>query len=90
MLSQQESEEMEEACQCASDSEVEPESPTRSDAGVSTESWWLSLLQSHFTASSLPWPDMKARGRLQVVSACTGCSAEASALQAGWTCDSRF
>eukprot|EP00438_Fugacium_kawagutii_P012509 Skav212717 [mRNA] locus=scaffold113:587152:587538:+ [translate_table: standard] len=78
ILSQQESEEMESACEARSESGSE--SSSEGSCKGRLPCWWARVLYNAATALGLPWPDS---GRpLQIVSGCTGVSAEASVLKA--------
>ena len=75
---------IEEACQCRenSDSESETLDEVHSPAPDSPRVWWVDRLRQVFADAGIKWP-RPLRTPLPVVSACTGCSAEAAVLKAG-------
>lgn len=73
--SQQESDEMAEACDLMC--ETPPESPRASDQ----PHWWMNSLSEALSALGRHWPSCPNQ-TLQVVTGCAGCSAEAAVLKA--------
>lgn len=80
-LSQQESEEMASACDARSESASESESESSTTSNKKLASWWAQVLVRAVESLGWTWP-AKSSSALQVVSGCTGCSAEASVLKA--------
>ena len=76
-LSQKEVDDIESACDCRSESCSE-----HSSESAKFTSWWSRVLFRAVSAMGIQWPACPSRP-VQVASACTGCSAEASVLKAG-------
>ena len=81
MLCQQEAEEQEAACEHMPDVESAEEADPGEPSGKVT-SWWAQELRQAARALGLVWPEPHSKP-VQVVSACTGSSAEAAVLKAG-------
>ena len=79
VLSQKDSEEMESACCAKSESGSEHESADSCKFTV----WWSRVLYSAVCSLGCEWPAAPNKP-VQLVSACTGCSAEASVFKARW------
>ena len=84
-LSQEEVDEIEEACALASDSGSEPSSTCSSGSGWRLTLWWSQIFLKAAQGLGLSWPGVIPKP-LYVVSGCTGCSAEAAALKARLKC----
>ena len=85
---------IEDACQCRENSDSESETLDEVESPDSPHVWWVDTLRQVFQDAGVKWP-RPLREPLQVVSACTGCSAEAAVLKAGCSmclaaCDHRY
>ena len=79
-LSQQESDEVESACGARSESGTEASCESHTKRFTT---WWVRVIYSAVVSLGKEWPESPDSGKpIQVVSACTGCSAEASVLKA--------
>ena len=72
--SQQESDEMAEACDLMS------ETPPTSPRSTNEPHWWMESLSAALTSLGRTWPPIPQRA-VQVVTGCAGCSAEAAVFK---------
>ena len=72
---------IEDACQCRENSDSESETVDNVDAADVPHIWWVDMLRQVYHESGLRWP-RPSTVPVQVVSACTGCSAESAVFKA--------
>ena len=75
-----EADEVHSACACRSQSDSESESDSPGPCSRLTL-WWAQRMYKVVRSMGYQWPEF-GRTNLQVVSACTGCSAESAVLKA--------
>lgn len=83
VASQESANEMAEACQMMSDSESDDESSESTNHGFASP-WWARELYQAVVRLGYAWPKeySKMDDPIQVISGCTGCSAESAVLKA--------